>query len=223
MTPGPPGEGKAAGESPGRGAYKCEGGEVHIDKVSGDEPLLPARVHRPADLVRLFLGIVGIALVLALAAFAHGTTQGLEKDIGESTGRAPQLLANFAGLAANIAIFIVPVAFAIERLVKRDGLRIADGVLAAVLAHGVSLATDLWVADTAPRLDPRRPHPDLPERRRHRSGARLSGACHRLYDGRRHVAPPPAGGWRCGRCCCSTRSPCWSTATPRRSPSPPPC
>nr|WP_246469912.1 lysylphosphatidylglycerol synthase transmembrane domain-containing protein [Streptomyces olivoverticillatus] len=112
--------------------------------------MLPARVHRPADLVRLFLGIVGIALVLALAAFAHGTTQGLEKDIGESTGRAPQLLANFAGLAANIAIFIVPVAFAIERLVKRDGLRIADGVLAAVLAHGVSLATDLWVADTAP-------------------------------------------------------------------------
>ncbi|MFD0382605.1 flippase-like domain-containing protein [Streptomyces stramineus] len=118
--------------------------------MSGDEPLLPARVHRPADLVRLFLGIVGIAVVLALAAFAHGTTSGLEKDISDSTGRAPELLANFAGLAANIAIFIVPVAFAIERLIKRDGLRIADGVLAAVLAHGVSLATDLWVAQTAP-------------------------------------------------------------------------
>ncbi len=143
---------RAAQASPegARGGYGCEDGEAHIDQVSGDEPLLPARVHRPADLVRLFLGIVGIALVLALAAFAHGTTQGLEKDIGDSTGRAPQLLANFAGLAANIAIFIVPVAFAIERLIKRDGLRIADGVLAAVLAHGVSLATDLWVADTAP-------------------------------------------------------------------------
>ncbi|MEU4208848.1 flippase-like domain-containing protein [Streptomyces sp. NPDC026206] len=132
------------------GAYECEGGEVHIDKVSGDEPLLPARVHRPADLVRLFLGIVGIALVLALAAFAHGTTTGLEKDISDSTGQAPRLLANFAGLTANIAVFIVPVAFAMERLIKRDGLRIADGVLAAVLAHGVSLATDLWVAESAP-------------------------------------------------------------------------
>nr|WP_308433724.1 lysylphosphatidylglycerol synthase transmembrane domain-containing protein [Streptomyces hiroshimensis] len=123
---------------------------MHIDRVAGDEPLLPARVHRPADLVRLLLGIVGIALVLALAAFAHGTTTGLARDISESTGRAPQLLASFAGLAANIAIFIVPVAFAVERLIKRDGLRIADGVLAAVLAHGVSLATDLWVARTAP-------------------------------------------------------------------------
>ncbi len=136
--------------APGEPGYDCADGEVHIDRVSGDEPLLPARVHRPADLVRLFLGIVGIALVLALAAFAHGTTTGLEQDIKESTGRAPQLLASFAGLAANIAIFIVPVAFAVERLIKRDGLRIADGVLAAVLAHGVSLATDLWVARSAP-------------------------------------------------------------------------
>ncbi len=142
--PGRPGEAEAPA------GYRCEDGEVTVDKVSGDEPLLPARVHRPADLVRLFLGIVGIALVLALAAFAHGTTTGLATDIRESTGRAPQLLANFAGLAANVAIFIVPVAFAIERLIKRDGLRIADGVLAAVLAHGVSLATDLWVAEAAP-------------------------------------------------------------------------
>ena len=47
-------------------------------------------------------------------------------------------------------MLIVPVAFAVERLIKRDGLRIADGVLAAVLAHGVSLATDLWVAEAAP-------------------------------------------------------------------------
>lgn len=50
---------------------------------------------------------------------------------------------------SSIAVLLVPVAFAIERLVKRDGLRIADGVLAAVLAHGVTLATDLWVARSA--------------------------------------------------------------------------
>ena len=43
-----------------------------------------------------------------------------------------------------------PVAFTVEHLAKRDGLRVAHGVLAAVLAHGVSLATDLWVAASAP-------------------------------------------------------------------------
>ncbi|WP_405618912.1 lysylphosphatidylglycerol synthase domain-containing protein [Streptomyces sp. NBC_00076] len=124
--------------------------EVRADEVEGDEPLLPARVHRPSDLMRLLIGVLAVVMLLAIAAFAHGTTSGLEQDINKGTGRAPDLLIKIAGLASSIAILLVPVAFAIERLIKRDGLRIADGVLAAVLAHGVTLATDLWVAKAAP-------------------------------------------------------------------------
>ncbi|MEU0410932.1 lysylphosphatidylglycerol synthase transmembrane domain-containing protein [Streptomyces griseorubiginosus] len=124
--------------------------EVHADEVEGDEPLLPARVHRPSDLMRLLIGVLAVVVLLAIAAFAHGTTSGLEQDINKGTGQAPDLLIKIAGLASSIAILLVPVAFAIERLIKRDGLRIADGVLAAVLAHGVTLATDLWVAKAAP-------------------------------------------------------------------------
>lgn len=120
------------------------------DQVEVDEPLLAARVHRPSDLVRLLVGILGIAVVLAIAAFAHGTTAGLEADISNGTGQAPDVLIKVAGLVSSIAVLLVPVAFAIERLIKRDGLRIADGVLAAVLAHGVTLATDLWVSQAAP-------------------------------------------------------------------------
>ncbi|WP_030153491.1 lysylphosphatidylglycerol synthase transmembrane domain-containing protein [Streptomyces sp. NRRL S-244] len=119
------------------------------DQVEVDEPLLAARVHRPSDLVRLLVGILGIAVVLAIAAFAHRTTAGLEADITQGTGAAPDLLIKVAGLVSSIAVLLVPVAFAIERLIKRDGLRIADGVLAAVLAHGVTLATDLWVSQAA--------------------------------------------------------------------------
>ncbi|MFF2812442.1 lysylphosphatidylglycerol synthase domain-containing protein [Streptomyces sp. NPDC058000] len=146
---------KTADDAPRTGAHRFEDGsqgtgEFHVDRLAVDEPLLPARVHRPADLLRLLLGVAGIALVLALATFAHGTTQGLKNDIGQSAGAAPPLLINLAGLASSVLVLIVPVAFAVERLVKRDGLRIADGVLAAVLAHGVSLATDLWVAEAAP-------------------------------------------------------------------------
>jgi uncharacterized protein (TIRG00374 family) len=124
--------------------------EGHVDEVEGDEPLLPARVHRPSDLMRLLVGVLAVVVLLAIAAFAHGTTSGLEQDINKGTGQAPDLLIKIAGLASSIAILLVPVAFAIERLIKRDGLRIADGVLAAVLAHGVTLATDLWVAKAAP-------------------------------------------------------------------------
>lgn len=116
------------------------------ERVSGDEPLLPARVHRPSDLLRLLIGVLAIVVLFSVAAFAHGTTTGLEEDINKGTGQAPDVLIKIAGLVSSIAVLLVPVAFAIERLIKRDGLRIADGVLAAVLAHGVTLAADLWVA-----------------------------------------------------------------------------
>ncbi|GAA2416893.1 lysylphosphatidylglycerol synthase domain-containing protein [Streptomyces pulveraceus] len=120
------------------------------ERVSGDEPLLPARVHRPSDLMRLLIGVLAIVVLFSIAAFAHGTTTGLEQDINKGTGQAPDILIKLAGLVSSIAVLLVPVAFAIERLIKRDGLRIADGVLAAVLAHGVTLAADLWVAKSAP-------------------------------------------------------------------------
>ncbi|MFF3344159.1 YbhN family protein [Streptomyces sp. NPDC002779] len=139
-------KGAATNDADGPAAHD----EVHADEVEGDEPLLPARVHRPSDLMRLLVGVLAVAVLIAIAAFAHGTTSGLEQDISKGTGQAPDLLIKIAGLASSIAILLVPVAFAIERLIKRDGLRIADGVLAAVLAHGVTLATDLWVAQAAP-------------------------------------------------------------------------
>ncbi|MFE9647897.1 lysylphosphatidylglycerol synthase domain-containing protein [Streptomyces sp. NPDC006365] len=135
---------------PAADAPDSEADDVHSEAVEGDEPLLPARVHRPSDLMRLLVGILAVAVLLGIAAFAHGTTSGLAQDINKGTDEAPDLLSEIAGLASSIAILLVPVAFAIERLIKRDGLRIADGVLAAVLAHGVTLATDLWVAKAAP-------------------------------------------------------------------------
>ncbi|MEU3477365.1 lysylphosphatidylglycerol synthase transmembrane domain-containing protein [Streptomyces sp. NPDC033754] len=135
----------------GQDTHPPEEGESGApERVSGDEPLLAARVHRPSDLMRLLAGLLAIALVIAVAAFAHATTSGLEEDINKGAVGAPDVFVKIAGLVSSIAVLLVPVAFAIERLIKRDGLRIADGVLAAVLAHGVTLATDLWVAQAAP-------------------------------------------------------------------------
>lgn len=147
--PGADGTGHEHERTPAGASADCDD-DAHVEEVEGDEPLLPARVHRPSDLMRFLAGVFAVVVLLAIAAFAHGTTSGLEQDINKGTGQAPDLLIKIAGLASSIAILLVPVAFAIERLIKRDGLRIADGVLAAVLAHGVTLATDLWVAKGAP-------------------------------------------------------------------------
>ena len=117
--------------------------------VAVDEPLLAARVHRPADLIRFLLGLVGIAAVLVLANIAQNSTAGLQSDISAGATRVPSFLITITGFVSTAAVLIVPLAFAVERLIKRDGLRVADGVLAAVLAHGISLAVDLWVVKDA--------------------------------------------------------------------------
>ena len=118
--------------------------------VSVDEPLLAARVHRPADLIRFLLGILGVAAVFVLASIATSTTSGLQDDISSGVTKVPDFLTTITGVVSTAAVLLVPLAFAVERLIKRDGLRVADGVLAAVLAHGISLAVDLWVVKSAP-------------------------------------------------------------------------
>ncbi|MFC7219814.1 flippase-like domain-containing protein [Streptomyces polyrhachis] len=145
---------RTAGPDGTKGAAQGGEGEaeepLQAESVPGDEPLLPARVHRPADLIRLLLGVLGIIAVLGIAAVANATTEGLGQDISKGARSAPSVLVSIGGFVSSVAVLVVPVAFAIDRLIKRDGLRIADGVLAAVLAHGVSLGISLWVTGHAP-------------------------------------------------------------------------
>ncbi|GLW56231.1 lysylphosphatidylglycerol synthase transmembrane domain-containing protein [Kitasatospora phosalacinea] len=115
-----------------------------------DEPLLAPRAHRPSDLLKFLGGLFLIILVFVLAQVAVSTTTGIEKDITVNADRIPGVLSKISALVSSIAVLTVPLAFAVERLIKRDGLRVADGVLASVLAYGVSLGVDWWVAASAP-------------------------------------------------------------------------
>ncbi|MFB9837704.1 TIGR00374 family protein, partial [Actinoallomurus acaciae] len=110
-----------------------------------EEPSLPARIRRTADAFRFLVSVGVIGLILGLAHVARQTTTGLSSDITHGTEQAPHLILTLAGLASGIVVLAVPVAFGVERVIHRDGLRIAIGVLAAVLALGVSLAVDSWV------------------------------------------------------------------------------
>ncbi|MFD0405488.1 flippase-like domain-containing protein [Kitasatospora sp. NPDC127116] len=118
----------------------------HLDV---DEPLLAARAHRPSDLIRFLAGVLGIVAVFVLAGIATGTTSGIEQDIASNAPHFSAVFSTITGLLSSVAVLAVPLAFAVERLIKRDGLRVADGVLASVLAYGVSLGIDWWVAEGA--------------------------------------------------------------------------
>ncbi|WP_083976654.1 lysylphosphatidylglycerol synthase transmembrane domain-containing protein [Kitasatospora azatica] len=137
QPPGPP------GPQPGRTAEEDDG------HLAVDEPLLAARAHRPSDLIRFVAGLLSIIALFVIANIATSTTSGIETDIHANIKHVTPWLSTLGSLLSGVAVLGVPVAFAVERLIKRDGLRVADGVLASVLAYGVSLAVDWWVAEGA--------------------------------------------------------------------------
>ncbi|GAA1968356.1 lysylphosphatidylglycerol synthase domain-containing protein [Kitasatospora viridis] len=119
------------------------------EHLAVDEPLLAARAHRPSDLIRFVAGLIGIIALFVIANIATSTTSGIETDIQTNIKHVTPWLTTLGSLVSSVAVLAVPVAFAVERLIKRDGLRVADGVLSAVLAYGVSLGVDWWVAEGA--------------------------------------------------------------------------
>jgi glycosyltransferase 2 family protein len=106
---------------------------------------MPRRIRRPTDAIRFLLSLATLILILILAHIAKRTTSGLESDIVNGAERAPHILLDLANQASGFVVLAIPVIFAADRLIHRDGLRIAIGVLAAVMALGVSLLLDAWI------------------------------------------------------------------------------
>lgn len=114
------------------------------------EPLLPQRIRRPSDALRFMLTLVALGAVVLLALALQRTLNGLETDVQAGTGLAPQVLSAVSGLLGGVAVLIVPVAFAVERVFHRDGMRITQGLIAAILALVIVYALDEWLILAGP-------------------------------------------------------------------------
>jgi len=120
--------------------------------VPVDEPPEPRRIRRQPDLMRLFFESAMVVIVLILGKIGVQTTSGLESDIHNGVQLAPSFLLGGITVLTNITTAIIPVGLAVERLVRRDGKRVADAVIAAALAYGVSSLLNFWIESSyAPR------------------------------------------------------------------------
>ncbi|MGE7438381.1 MULTISPECIES: lysylphosphatidylglycerol synthase transmembrane domain-containing protein [Kitasatospora] len=118
---------------------------------AGDDAASPEvrRIRYPGSLLRCGLGLAAAALLLLLAMGAHGTTNGLEADVAEGAEHVPWPPGRLASVVSGAALLLVPLAFSVDRLARRAGLRVADGVFAAVVAYGLSLGLDTVFGDLA--------------------------------------------------------------------------
>nr|WP_051468954.1 lysylphosphatidylglycerol synthase transmembrane domain-containing protein [Actinomadura oligospora] len=108
------------------------------------------RIRRSGDAIRFATALAGLGAVMLLVTIAQQTTHGLQTDIVEGTAHAPRWLLSLATLASSFGVLAVPVAFAVERLFHRDGIRVAIAVLAAMITFLLTVAMNDWVVPAAP-------------------------------------------------------------------------
>lgn len=123
-----------------------------------DRPGIAAtgRLRQPAALIRLLAGLAVIALTLLSADYARATTNGLAEDVAGAAALVPHPLGGVATGLTTAAVLLLPGCSAARRLLapgtdRRHVLQqLADGVLAAVLAYGVTHLFALWIDGPAP-------------------------------------------------------------------------
>ena len=109
-----------------------------------DEPDEVGRVRRWPDLMRLLFEALMIVAVVALGEFGAHTTSGVETDVHDGVELAPPFLLGAITVLMNIATAVIPIGLAIERLLRRDGRRVADAVIAAFLTCGITILVNVW-------------------------------------------------------------------------------
>jgi uncharacterized membrane protein YbhN (UPF0104 family) len=114
---------------------------------------LERRIRKPVDLLRCVLSCIGIVALAVAGIAASATMSGVETDIVGASRRLPHALLVVAPPLALFALLILPVAMAVQLLVRRQFRRLAEaaatGVLAVVLT---AVANDLLMRPAASRL-----------------------------------------------------------------------
>jgi uncharacterized membrane protein YbhN (UPF0104 family) len=92
---------------------------------------LARRIRRPIDLLRAVTTLLGIALLVGIGLLAHATAAGVEIDAVGAGRRLPHALLSVLGVAATLALLLLPVALAIRQLSRRRPRQLAEAILTA--------------------------------------------------------------------------------------------
>jgi uncharacterized membrane protein YbhN (UPF0104 family) len=117
------------------------------------EDQLERRIRKPVDLLRCVVACIEIVALAVAGVAASATTAGVETDIVDASRRLPHALLVVAPPLALFALLILPVAMAVQLLVRRQFRRLAEAAATGVLAAAVTaVASDLLMRPAASRL-----------------------------------------------------------------------
>jgi uncharacterized protein (TIRG00374 family) len=122
-------------------------GEIEI------EDRLERRIRKPVDLLRCTLSCIEIVALALAGVAASATTAAVQSDIAGATRQVPSSLLTVARPLALIALYILPVALAVQLLARRQFRRLAESVATGALAAAVTaIVNELLSREPASRL-----------------------------------------------------------------------
>lgn len=104
------------------------------------------RVHHPADLMGSVLSLVGIAVIVLLSAYAHGTTRGIAEDVQEVADIVRDLVIFPVAFLETALTTLAPIAVLAELLWRRLFRQSLEAVVGGVVAYLSALLT-VWLID----------------------------------------------------------------------------
>ncbi len=117
------------------------------------EDQLDRRIRQPVDLLRCALSCVEIVALAVAGLAASATMAGVQTDIADASRRLPHALLVVASPLALFALLVLPVAMAVQLLVRRQFRRLAEAAVTGVRAAAVTaVASDLLTEPAASRL-----------------------------------------------------------------------
>jgi glycosyltransferase 2 family protein len=120
-----------------------------LTSIALDEPPAPQRIRRRSDLVRALFGLGLVVLILALADFGRSTTSDFERYLAARGPLSPVIFTSTTSFVAACVAALIPGWLALNRLLRREGRQLADGVLAATAACLGAYGVNRWISSAA--------------------------------------------------------------------------
>ena len=114
-----------------------------------EDGVIPRRVRRPIDLLRFATALVAFGAIVAISYFLTATSTGIDQDLVDASGRLPDLLRTALTFVGGLGVLALPVASAVDLLVRRRPRQLVDAASATLLAVGISLLANFLMSTFA--------------------------------------------------------------------------
>lgn len=88
--------------------------DADLETVVIEADVIPRRLRRPIDLLRLLSAFALAAVILAISYFASAAAAGLESDLTKASDRIPSIIVVAANLIGLLGVLALPIAAAFD-------------------------------------------------------------------------------------------------------------